>query len=78
MTHLCWWSNIEVLLKAFMYGHFNASVPPDEHYVSVLVCMRNEPAHTYLHPGTHSSSLCLCDSTMVAAVLSLLGEVRVR
>lgn len=30
--------------------------------------------YTYLHPATHSSSLCLCDSTMVVAVLSLLGR----
>lgn len=28
----------------------------------------------HLHGGTHSSSLCLCDSTMVAAVLSLVGR----
>lgn len=43
-------------------------------YMSGLVCMCNDPAHPHTHPGTHSSSLCLCDSTMVAAVLSLLGR----
>lgn len=31
-------------------------------------------APTCLHRGTHSSSLCRCDSTMVAAVVSLTGR----
>lgn len=42
--------------------------------MSGLVCTCNGSAHPHIHPGTHSSSLCLCDSTMVAAVRSLLGR----
>lgn len=42
--------------------------------MSGLVCTCNDSAHPHIHPGTHSSSLCLCDSTMVAAVRSLLGR----
>lgn len=32
-----------------MYAHFHVSVPPHEHYMSVLVCMCNEPAHPYIY-----------------------------
>lgn len=45
----------------------------------MFVCMSSLVLFTYAmkqhwHWGTHSSSLCLCDSTMVAAVLSHLGR----
>lgn len=45
----------------------------------MFVCMSSFCLFTYAmkqhwHWGTHSSSLCLCDRTMVAAVFSLLGR----
>lgn len=45
-------------------------ITPSHIYMLILVCKCNEPVQAV----THSSSLCLCDSTMVAAVRSLLGR----
>lgn len=61
-----------------MYKHWSASTSLYEHRIWICIqvcyCCCLQWAYFLTYKGTHSSSLCLCDSTILAAVLSLSGR----